>query len=480
MNRFLGNIIKTFSSNVVSLLTGILVGFFIPKMMGIIGYANYKIYTLYLTYLALTSLGLGDGLYLRYAGKEKENIDKETIRYYTQRYYIQILGFFLLGIVATFLFIPLEYRFIAVALCFTILSSQTVGLHQNFSMLTSRFGEYSKRIVIKSAFTALFVIGLYVYYQITGEDVRYEIYIIGVLVIEYALAIWYIFTYKDFNFGKVKIQYNQDRYYRILLVGFPLLLSNMAGSIFMNLDRQFVSILFPKEIYGMYAFAYNMFTLVTTMTSAVSLVLFPSMRRIENFDVKEYMQKYLSLFSIVVVFCMVVYYPLSVIVTLFLDKYIASIEILRIILPGLVLSSCVTVIFLNFYKMENKVKQYFIKTMVSIAVSAGMNYLAWVIFHDYKAISWASIISLMFWYGLTIEYFVRVYKVRIIRNSMYVLTMFLTFYTLTYFIHNPYIGTLVYLALFTVVVVIFYPEKVNEGSGVVRRIVSQRKDNNNV
>ena len=43
MNRFLGNIFKTFSSNVVSLLSGILVGFFIPKMMGVIGYANYKI-----------------------------------------------------------------------------------------------------------------------------------------------------------------------------------------------------------------------------------------------------------------------------------------------------------------------------------------------------------------------------------------------------------------------------------------------------
>ncbi|MBR0343075.1 MAG: oligosaccharide flippase family protein [Oscillospiraceae bacterium] len=475
MKRFLGNIFRAFSSNVISLLTGILVGFFIPKMMGVMGYANYKIYTLYLTYLALTSLGLGDGLYLKFAGKDKEELEKETIRYYTRRYYIQIFGFFVVGVLATFFFIPYEYRFISIALCFTILSSQTVGLHQNFSMLTSRFGEYSKRIVIKSACTALFVIALFMFYRITGNEVSYEIYITGVIAIEYALAIWYIFTYKEFNFGSTKQQPGQEKYIKVLLVGFPLLLSNMAGSIFLNLDRQFVSILFPKETYAMYAFAYNMFTLVTTMTSAVSLVLFPSMRRIENFDVKSYIQKYLSLFSILVVFCMIVYFPLSVIVVWFLDKYIESIEILRIILPGLVLSSCVTVIFLNFYKLENKVKHYFVKTLISIGFSALMNYLAWTFFHDYKAISWASIISLMFWYGLAVEYFVRTYKVTIVKNILYIMTMFLAFYTLTYFVSNPYLGTMLYLIVFVIIVSVFYPGKVKNSVSLTERFLRGKK-----
>lgn len=474
MNRFLGNIFKTFSSNVVSLLTGILVGFFIPKMMGVIGYANYKIYTLYLTYLALTSLGLGDGLYLRLAGKDKADLNQEEIRYYTRRYYAQMLLFFALGIVATFAFIPSEYRFISIALCFTIFSSQTVGLHQNFSMLTNSFGEYSKRIVIKSACTAVFVIALYTYYRITGNDVRYEVYIVGVIAIEYALAVWYIFTYREFNFGRSKSISGQDGYLRILLVGFPLLLSNMAGTIFLNLDRQFVSVLFPKETYAIYAFAYNMFTLVTTMTSAVSLVLFPSMRRIENFDVKSYMQKYLSLFSILVVFCMSVYYPLSVIVAWFLDKYIDSIEIFRIILPGLVLSSCVTVIFFNFYKLEDKVKQYFMKTLISIGFSALMNYLAWILFHDYRAISWASILSLIFWYILSAEYFVKKYKVKIGRVCIYVLVMFVVFYGLTYLISNPYLGVALYLLVFIFVTWVFYPDKLKEGYQLIGKRLRHR------
>ena len=464
MKKFLGDIIKAFSSNIVSLLTGVLVGFFIPKMMGVVGYANYKIYTLYLTYLAFSSLGLGDGLYLKFAGMDKENLDKEAIRYYTQRYYLQILLFFALGIIGSFLFVDTDYRFISIALCFTVISSQIVGLHQNFSMLTSKFGEYSKRIVIKSAFTSILVITLFVHYQTTGNDIKYEIYIIGIIVIEYVLAFWYVYTYRDFSFGKAKIAMRKDeKYYIVLLVGFPLLLSNMAGTVFLNLDRQFVSLLFSKEIYAIYAFAYNMLTLVTTMTSAISLVLFPSMRRIENLDTRTYIQRYLPPFSILVALCLIVYYPLSVIVAKFLDKYIASIEILRIILPGLVLSSCVTVIFFNFYKLENKVKQYFVKTIISISFSVIMNYLAWFFFRDYRAISWASIISLSFWYALAAEYFVRKYKVRIFKNSVYVLTVIIAFYVLTHLIHNFYLGALVYFANFAIITYVFYQKAVKEG-----------------
>lgn len=463
MKKFLNNILKTFFGNIVSLVTGILVGFFIPKMMGLVGYANYKTYTLYLTYIALASLGLGDGVLLKFVGKDREQLNPETIRYYLHRYYVQIVLLFCVSLVVCLTFIDVESRFIVVALCFTIISSQTVSVHQNISMLTNNFGEYSKRIIIKSVCTALFVLTLYSLYKITGNEISYQVYVIGVMTIEYALALWYVFTYKDFNFGKGKRNTEDESYFRMLYIGFPLLLSNMAGTIFLTLDRQYVSILFNKESYAIYAFAYNMLTLVTTMTSAISHVLFPSMRKIENMDVKVYMQRYLSVFSILVCFCMIVYFPLSVIVAWFLEKYTGSIEILRIVLPGLVISSCVTVIFFNFYKLENKVKQYFAKTVISIAFSAFMNYLAWIMFHDYRAISWASIISLIFWFVLVGELFIRQYHVNFTRVILYVGVMCIAFYGLTYLVHNPYLGTIAYLVAFILITLVVYPEKIKDG-----------------
>lgn len=462
MKKFLNNILKTFFGNIVSLTTGILVGFFIPKMMGLVGYAYYKTYTLYLTYIALASLGLGDGMLLKFAGKDRDQLNPETIRYYLHRYYIQIALLFCVSLVMCLALVDTESQFIVVALCFTIISSQTVSVHQNISMLTNNFGEYSKRIIIKSICTALFVLALFIAYKLTGNEVSYQVYVVGIMTIEYALALWYVYTYKDFNFGRGRRSPDDESYFRMLYIGFPLLLSNMAGTIFMTLDRQYVSILFPKESYAVYAFAYNMLTLITTMTSAISHVLFPSMRKIENMDIKAYMQKYLTIFSILVCACMIVYFPLSVIVMWFLDKYTGSIEILRIVLPGLVISSCVTVIFFNFYKLENRVKQYFAKTVISIAFSALMNYLAWIIFHDYRAISWASIISLVFWFVLVGELFVRKYRVNFIRIILYIGAMCLSFYGLTYLVSNPYLGALVYFATFIIITWIIYPDKLKD------------------
>lgn len=40
MYKFMRNIFKVLFSNIISLLSGVLVGFLVPKMMGLVGYAN--------------------------------------------------------------------------------------------------------------------------------------------------------------------------------------------------------------------------------------------------------------------------------------------------------------------------------------------------------------------------------------------------------------------------------------------------------
>lgn len=254
MKKFLINILKVSFSNVLSLLSGVLVGFAVPKMLGLVGYANFKIYTLYLTYIALLSLGLGDGLYLRFSGMDRDELDINQIRYYLHKYYKQLFIFAFAALVLTILFAPNDYKFIFIALSLTIISSQIIAVHQNISIITSRFNEYSIRVIAKAILTILLVSILIIQYKHFGEEIYYQEYIIGVVIIDYILAVWYIYTYREFSFGITNYSATQNnRYSDLLLLGFPLLVSNMAGSIFLNLDRQFVSILFIKEDYAIYA-----------------------------------------------------------------------------------------------------------------------------------------------------------------------------------------------------------------------------------
>lgn len=457
MKKFLINILKVSFSNVLSLLSGVLVGFAVPKMLGLVGYANFKIYTLYLTYIALLSLGLGDGLYLRFSGMDRDELDINQIRYYLHKYYKQLFIFAFAALVLTILFAPNDYKFIFIALSLTIISSQIIAVHQNISIITSRFNEYSIRVIAKAILTILLVSILIIQYKHFGEEIYYQEYIIGVVIIDYILAVWYIYTYREFSFGITNYSATQNnRYSDLLLLGFPLLVSNMAGSIFLNLDRQFVSILFIKEDYAIYAFAYNMLTLITVMTSAVSLVLFPALKKMKTIDVGKTISTYLGPFNMVVSFFLIIYFPLCGFIPFFLPKYIGSIAVFRVVLPGLVISTSVSAVLINFYKLEGEVKKYFVITLISIAFSAILNYCAYYFFGTYISISWASIISLSVWYFLSIWYFKKKYSIKIAKNAGYIMAIGTSFYIITMLISNIITGFCIYLVIYSGISLLFY------------------------
>lgn len=455
--RFILNILKMCLSNFLQLFSGILVGFIVPKIMGYDDYANFKIYTLYLTYLSLFTIGFGDGLYLKFAGIDKERLNKSEISYLLRKYYLQLFLFFIIILFLVLFFLPKEYFFIGICLCVSLISTNVVSVHQNLSLITSSFNEYSLRTVIKALFTSIFVIFLYVLFKINASEISYKIYLFGYISIEILLAIWYVVTYREFNFGKVKKEELTGLNYKsILYIGFPLLLSNMAGTIFLNLDRQFVSILFDKTDYAIYAFAYNMLSLITTMTTAISLVIFPSMKKIQNIDVKVHLEKYLTVFSVLVCFCLMVYFPLYYFIHFFLEKYINSLEIFAIVLPGIVLSSTISVIFFNFYKLDNKVKLYLCITLSAIVISIGLNFGAYFIFKNYCAISWASIISISIWYVMVSIYFVRKYKLNIIKNSVFIVLSIVLFYTCVNYIDVVWLSGIIYMAALCMISFLLY------------------------
>ena len=464
MGKFIKNTIKMSASNILTLISGVLVGFLIPKVMGLEDFAMYKIYTLYVGYLTLLSLGIGDGLNLRFAGCEKDNLDKPLIAYYLHRYYLQLGVMFIVAILFAIFMLPEEYKFIGIALSITLVSGNIVSLHQNLSLITSRFNEYSIRTIIKAGFTSVFVIVLFILNMLESNEISYQLYIIGIIIIEGILAFWYIWSYRDISFTKEKrlTDYETFPYLRLIALGFPLLLSNMAGTVFLSLDRQFVSVLFVKTDYAVYAFAYNMLSLITVMTSAVSLVLFPSLKKIKELDIKSSLEKFSTIFLVIVSMCLLVYFPLCLFVEGFLDKYVHSLEIFRIVLPGILLSSSISVILINFYKLENQVKRYFYLTVISIGISAFLNYFAYKMTKSYLAISWASIISLGIWYILVLGYFIKKYHINCSKYSIYALINMMSFYLITSMKVNTIIQAIIYLLFYLFFTGALYKEEISE------------------
>ena len=80
------------------------------------------------------------------------------------------------------------------------------------------------------------------------------------------------------------------------------------------------------------------------------------------------------------------------------DRYTYSLEIFRIVFPGLAFSSVISVVMQNYYKLMNKNHLFFFKNVLVLGISIAANFIAYYWFKTPEAISYASVVTLIIYY----------------------------------------------------------------------------------
>lgn len=459
LNSFVKSVAKVATSNIFKLLSGVLVGFLLPKIISVVDYGYYKTFTLYATYVGLIAIGITDGVYLKFGGKNYEELDKSLFRFYSKVFLLLEILLSLLLSSIFLIFVKGELRFIFVCLCFYTIANNITGYYQILSQVTSRFGELSQRNLIQAILTSIAILTLWVINRFFNYPVSYKIYTIIFVSITSFLSIWYIISYRDVTFGKTK-NGGLKSITELIKIGTPLLIANLCSFLILSIDRQFVNFLFDTETYAVYAFAYNMLALLTTATSAISTVFYPTMKKSDESSLKKNYSLFVGIILVFVFACLLVYYPLYWFIGWFLPKYVQSLPIFRIILPGLAIQCAITIVMHNYYKAFGKNTEFFIKSLIVLIVSTGANFVAYHFCRNTYSISTASVVTLLFWYFLSEEMLVRKYSVKWEKNITYILIMSISFYTITNF-DTWWVGMLVYIIVFITVSYIFYSKELN-------------------
>ena len=465
--KILKNILKVILGNMTAIISGIFVGFVLPKIISVNDYGFYKIFTLYMNYIGVLSMGIIDGIVLKYGKFNYDELDRKKFRAYFAWYSV-INSFFTLVLLVIAIFSEhLDYQFILLMLCANILPINYTGYFQQISQITQRFKEYSMCKIVHSAANVIFIVIIFVMYQV-GVDINYQLYLVGVLLINAALAVWYIVTYRDIIFGEHEdYRVSFKEVLSLMKLGIPLLLANLCSTFLISLDRQFVSVLFSTEEYAVYAFAYSMLSLITVATSAVSTVLYPVFKRMDEGLLKE---NYSNMSAITLVFSfavILVYYPLCYFINWFLPLYDYSLLIFRIILPGLVMSTAITVVMHNYYKVLGLSSLFFKKSVIALIVSCLFNFVAYFIFRTREAISIASILAFLVWYLMT-ELTLRKHCKVATKNILFLIIMCAGFY-LCSMIEIYWLGGVINLAALIAMSVLFYGKDIKTMIKIVKK-----------
>ncbi|MFV8063360.1 oligosaccharide flippase family protein [Streptococcus pluranimalium] len=454
-NRHLKNFFGVVLSNISTILSGVFIGIIIPKILSVEGFGFYKTFTLYVTYIGFFSFGIIDGIVLEYGGNDYDELDRPKFRNYFKWFLlVNLLSSFFIILLSVILF-KNNQRFIFIAIAINLVIVNISSYFQQLSQITQRFKEYSLRRIIQSILNIILVLLCFLIYKNSGS-IDYKLYVILVFLINLFLTLWYINTYKEIVFGdSLPLFETKSDIKYLMTVGIPLLIANICSVLIVTLDSQFVNILFPTAEYAMYAFAYNLLSLITIATSAISTIIYPILKRTDEVSMAQNYGFLISAVIIVVFAALIIYYPLYLFVQWYLPNYLPSLTIFRIIFPGVVLTTPIVVVMHNYYKALKKSDEYFKKSIIIILLSIIANMIAYYIFETTVAISYASVIVLFVWFVYVENKFVVEYDYSPYKNLSYIIILILSFYICSSFKQIIW-GCVVYAITYVVLTMIYF------------------------
>lgn len=381
-------------NNIITLSKSIILSIGIPKLLSVDDYAIYKIFTLYLSYAGFFHYGFIDGVGVKYGGNITELNSGKSIRLFTRVLLaielITCIGLWCLGL---FLNNSLERGLICLVGVYIVFHNMNAYFQLLFQ-LAMKFKTYTYSMSFFNIINLVLFFLLFFYKWGNGYMC------VGILIIsEMIVFLINLFLYPTAFWGKAEpFRKNVGLVKEIFAKGLPLMLAGIVMTLILNLDRQFVLKFFTKYQYAQYAFAYSLVSLISTFVSALSLVLYPMLKK-SGIDVLQKMYLNMTFAIAVIIYGFFILIPvLRLFMRWFLPNYVEAVEIFEFIYPSLVCVSIIKVVIANYFKTLENTKLYFTISLIAFGISFGANILAYLLSENMLAIAIATTCTCIIWY----------------------------------------------------------------------------------
>ena len=366
------NIAISIGAQLVSVIVSVLLNLIVPKFLPEIQYAYWQTYLLYAGYVGILHFGLLDGLMLRYSQYDYDELDKTTIRS--------------------------QFKVLLFLLCFSSLITLIVGFSLNDSVTSSVFCFIAIAIFSKNLYTytsysfqmtnrineyALFVI---------LQRVLYLIGIVSLLIFGVQWFVWFcvVDVLADFIsccFGSI---YNRGLYLgkslpvsstlselkENILAGIILLGANWSSMLIVGASKMFIQWHWTPIQFAKVSFAFSVSNLFLTFVTAISVVLFPALKRTSPEELPFFYSEIRNKIDPILFSIIALYFPGNWILKIWLPNYSDSLPYLGLLLPTIVFSSKVSLLTNNYLKALRKEKVLLYINLFSVLFAVTLYYLS--------------------------------------------------------------------------------------------------------
>lgn len=413
----------------------------LPKLIGVEEYGYWQLYLFYSSYVGFLHFGWNDGIYLRYGGKDYEDLDKNL--FFSQFWMLVILQLTLvifIIVVSTAFGNNANRVFIfkMTSLCLLIVNLRHMLVYILQSV--NRIKEYAEITMIEKVSYCLIIL----LFLILGIS-KYKLMIIADLIGKFISFIYSIYCCRDIVFRKISSFYlNLKETIENINVGMKLMFANIASMLIIGIVRFGIERIWDVSTFGRVSLTLSISNLMMIFINAVGIIIFPVLRRVET-------QKLSSIYATMRTFLMTpligvlaLYYPLKVILSVWLPQYAESLMYMALVFPICVYEGKMSLIINTFLKTIRKEKIILYVNISAVILSLITTFI-FVFMLKNLTLSIISIVFLLAFRCVLAEIFLaKILNIQLYRDIMLETLMTLSFILTGWFV-GSWLGLIIYL-----------------------------------
>lgn len=386
--KVLKDVFRVAFSNIVGFGTSFLINFMLPAILTVADYGHYQQYILFISFTYLFNMGFNDGIYIKYGGKDQEDLDGEEV----QQEHNFLLVFQLLMFVAMMAVAIWQRNMIFALFSVATLLDTINNYHANFLQATGRFKVFSNGNVLKSIFNIIILlIAIFIF-----QTDNYYIYILINISAYLFLTLFFERHYiQQHGWSKT---FDPRGKLKIFQVGFLILVSNMSLTFVGNIGRWVANTRYAIEDYAQYAFQNSLLNVILLIVNAVGMVFYNVISRRSDQDLLNTIKQACVFLGIA---SGLAFFIFKQIILVFFEAYIPSINLLSITfiaIPYIMLSK---ILIGNLYKTQVPEQIYFRDSIIYLVLSVILVVGTDTIFNNLQMVAIATTLCYILWFAYT-------------------------------------------------------------------------------
>ena len=448
-------------AQIVSLLVSAILNLIVPKYVSVVQYSYWQTYLLYISYVGILHFGLLDGLVLRYSQYDYDELNKPLFRSQFQALFC--IDLFISSIIIIFTSIKYSgVSFWLIALISLGIITRNIFTYTSYTFqITNRIKLYAFLVLAQRLFYGIGIM-LFVF---LGKDNFILFCITDLLADVFGIIIGSFFN-KGLYFGSL-IPWDDFKHEFIenITAGALLLIANLSSQLLTGAAKMVIQWHWHLLTFGKLSFSFSVSALFLTFITAISVVLFPSLKRMDPNELPALYTKIRELINPILFFSLLLYFPGFYLLQLWLPKYSDSLVYLGIMLPTIIFSSKVSLLTNNYLKAYRREKDMLVINVLVMIIGFSLYLVSAYIFDNINLLLYSLVIIIMFRSVVSEMVVMKLIDCRLHREFV-IEGMITVLFIICAQLSNSHLGFIGYALIFSIYLAYYFSKKYNKSKMV--------------